>query len=206
MRLLAALLLLTPAWAPADEAADARLPADVRSFLERREACDHWGGEEPYDKARAAEIARGVARDCRGTDRQLALLKQRYAQRFDVAARLSAFEATVEGPAQKPPPSSCRADEKAVTGAWMLLRGDAYLEQFALEVDAGRQVFNSWLHERPETSGGHWELADCVLSISSPSEPSLALTFVIRLIGRDRLELKPAEGGKVAVYRRIRQR
>lgn len=35
-------------------------PPAVRAFLERRAQCNHWGGEEPYDAERAAEIAAAV--------------------------------------------------------------------------------------------------------------------------------------------------
>ena len=31
-------------------------PADVRTFIERRQSCNHWGGEDPYDAARATEV------------------------------------------------------------------------------------------------------------------------------------------------------
>jgi len=33
-------------------------PIDVSALLKKMEECHHWGGEEPYDKARAAEIAK----------------------------------------------------------------------------------------------------------------------------------------------------
>lgn len=47
--------------APAVEAAAPAPPADpVAAFVERAEMCVHFGGEEPYDAARAAEIAAAV--------------------------------------------------------------------------------------------------------------------------------------------------
>ncbi|WP_425987220.1 hypothetical protein [Brevundimonas sp. TWP2-3-2] len=47
--------------APAVEAAAPAPPADpVAAFVERAELCVHFGGEEPYDAARAAEIAAAV--------------------------------------------------------------------------------------------------------------------------------------------------
>jgi hypothetical protein len=33
-------------------------PADVRAVVDRWEMCNHWGGEEPYDKARAPDRTR----------------------------------------------------------------------------------------------------------------------------------------------------
>ncbi len=94
------LLLLMPTFAMAGDEA---LPADVRRFLERRAACDHWGGEEPYDKARSAEIARGAARDCRGTDRELARLKKRHDADAAVTARLADVDPHVEAPSPARP-------------------------------------------------------------------------------------------------------
>lgn len=57
----------------------ATLPQDVQHYVDQRALCDHWAGEEPYDKQRARQIARGVARDCRGLDRLLQRLQRRYA-------------------------------------------------------------------------------------------------------------------------------
>ena len=37
-------------------------PRDVRQFIDRRMECQHWTGEEPYDKARRREIDRAIAR------------------------------------------------------------------------------------------------------------------------------------------------
>jgi ABC-type amino acid transport substrate-binding protein len=48
-----ALLLLAAAAAPA-------LPADVRTFLARRESCNHWAGEEGYDAGRRRQIERAL--------------------------------------------------------------------------------------------------------------------------------------------------
>jgi hypothetical protein len=37
-------------------------PEDVAAFIERTVECNHWGGEEPYDKDRAAQIKTAVER------------------------------------------------------------------------------------------------------------------------------------------------
>jgi hypothetical protein len=60
----AVLGLAAPGWA--DKLQDdldkltAGLPKDVAAVLTRRVACNHWMGEEPYDKARAREIERAI--------------------------------------------------------------------------------------------------------------------------------------------------
>ena len=43
-------------------------PADAASFKAKRDRCDHFRGEEPYDAARARFLADRVARDCRDVD------------------------------------------------------------------------------------------------------------------------------------------
>jgi hypothetical protein len=69
----AALLLLAPA------ARAAWSPPDIAAYVERREACNHWGGEEPYDKARLAEINRAVAKlNCGALDTDEKALLRRY--------------------------------------------------------------------------------------------------------------------------------
>jgi hypothetical protein len=35
-------------------------PGDVAAFIERMVECNHWGGEEPYDKERAEQIRKAV--------------------------------------------------------------------------------------------------------------------------------------------------
>jgi hypothetical protein len=64
--LVVALGLLTPACAEDYEDLDklvATLPKDAAAVVKRRLECDHWAGEEPYDNARAREIARAIRRN-----------------------------------------------------------------------------------------------------------------------------------------------
>lgn len=71
-------------------------PEDVRDFIERREGCDHFRGEEPYDEARAAFIAQELERLCRGTDAELESLKRSHANAPEVLEVLNRFDAQVE--------------------------------------------------------------------------------------------------------------
>lgn len=36
------------------------MPIKVKRLIDRQVACNHWGGEEPYDEARATEIKHAV--------------------------------------------------------------------------------------------------------------------------------------------------
>ncbi len=91
MRSLAILLLVL---AGAAHAAD--LPADVSAFVEERQQCDHFRGEEPYDEARRVEIDSALDRYCRGTDARLAKLKTKYRHDAAVCDALAAFEDKIE--------------------------------------------------------------------------------------------------------------
>ncbi len=54
-------------------------PPDIAAYVERRKGCNHFGGEEPYDKARAAQINRAVAKlDCRALEADEKALLRRY--------------------------------------------------------------------------------------------------------------------------------
>jgi hypothetical protein len=50
------------------------LRADVQRFAVRRDLCDHFRGEDPYDDERRRFLSRSVQRECHGTDSQLATL------------------------------------------------------------------------------------------------------------------------------------
>ena len=72
------------------------LPEDVSAFIASREGCDHFRGEEAYDKERGEFIRENLEQLCTGTDAKLAALKLKYAGSADVTARLSVFESKIE--------------------------------------------------------------------------------------------------------------
>ena len=64
--------------------AAAALPPAVSAYAERRDACEHWRGEEPYDAARRAQILQGERRACAGLEEERRRLRLRH--RGDVRA------------------------------------------------------------------------------------------------------------------------
>ena len=72
------------------------VPSDVRAFVARREECEHFLGEEPYDAARARELERKVKSLCTGSDAKLARLKRRYAGRAAVMDLLRPLDPDLE--------------------------------------------------------------------------------------------------------------
>lgn len=55
------------------------LPADVAAYVQKRDRCDHWRGEEASDAARKREIDDAIARECTGLGDTLTQLRDRYA-------------------------------------------------------------------------------------------------------------------------------
>lgn len=72
------------------------LPADVVAFKLRRDRCDHFRGEAPYNAARARVLRDRLAKNCNGTDRDLATLRRRYARKPPVLTSLKVYEDKVE--------------------------------------------------------------------------------------------------------------
>jgi hypothetical protein len=79
----------------------APLPEDVVRFIERRDACDHFRGEEAYDAKRREFLEQQTLKLCVGSDKQLAGLKKKYAGNKAVITKLNDYEAEIEGPSQK---------------------------------------------------------------------------------------------------------
>lgn len=71
-------------------------PSDVEDFIDRRELCDHFRGEEPYDADRARFLAEQIRKTCAGTDAELQTLKQKYKDDEEIMQILDRFEEKVE--------------------------------------------------------------------------------------------------------------
>jgi hypothetical protein len=77
-------------------AAEQKLPNEVATFLEERDSCDHWRGEEGYDKERRAEIDWSICHSCPGTDSKLAVLKKKYRADKVTMDKLAKLEPKIE--------------------------------------------------------------------------------------------------------------
>lgn len=81
-----------------------KLPTEVQKFVDKREACDHFRGEDwDGDQQRKREILRELDRYCTGTDKALARLRTKYANDPAVIARLKDFEDVIEAPHEPQP-------------------------------------------------------------------------------------------------------
>jgi hypothetical protein len=73
-----------------------KLPDDVAQFVDRRQNCDHFRGEEPYSPERRAQLEAATEKYCRGTDRELAVLLSKYRGNAVVLKHLNAYEGEIE--------------------------------------------------------------------------------------------------------------
>ena len=72
--------------------AQSKWPADVQRFIQRRDACDHFRGEDPYDEERRKFLQQKMAEFCIGTDHELSRLKTRYRNDKKITAKLNEYE------------------------------------------------------------------------------------------------------------------
>lgn len=62
------------------------MPKSVKLFNERQIECNHWGGEEPYDKARLKEIIAATTKlRCNALEKEEKILLKKYKARPDVS-------------------------------------------------------------------------------------------------------------------------
>lgn len=79
-----------------------KLPTDVQKFMETREGCDHFRSE-PYQtdgdfdqEERRKFLAKQTKELCRGTDKQLAKLRNKYRKAPVVIESLKGFDDKIE--------------------------------------------------------------------------------------------------------------
>ena len=81
---------------PAAAKPAAALPPAVIAFQQQRDACDHFRGEEPYDRQRAAFLKAQLAKTCQGSDKALAALRKRFARDPQASAALRDYDDRIE--------------------------------------------------------------------------------------------------------------
>ncbi len=73
-----------------------KIPIDVAKFIERRDLCDHFRGEEPYDEKRRLFLEKNTIEYCTGTDKELATLKLKYKNNRHIIEKLETYEDKIE--------------------------------------------------------------------------------------------------------------
>ena len=77
-------------------AGEENLPDDAARFIERRDLCDHFRGEDAYDEERRLFLEKSLREFCTGTDRELARLKGIYRENGPVIRKLDTYEENIE--------------------------------------------------------------------------------------------------------------
>ncbi|MDM0056466.1 hypothetical protein [Variovorax fucosicus] len=110
-----------------------------------------------------------------------------------VAALLVATASAVAAPV-------CAVRAHDLLGSWQ--SGSGPFEQMAFSMDNGRPLFNSWLHDRPDVSGGSWQLTGCALRISS-GRGDAQWNLEVATLSAKRLTVRERGQRKLTTYRRI---
>src|SRR5262245_23466943 len=76
--------------------AQSKWPADVQHFIDLRDACDHFRGEEPYDEERRRFLQQKMTELCGGTDQELSRLRIKYRNDQRITAKLKEYEERIE--------------------------------------------------------------------------------------------------------------
>ena len=90
------ILLFSPVLGSASEHGNITLPKEVASFIEKRDLCDHFRGEPPYDEERRIFLHKNMIELCTGSDQDLANLKAKYRDNPTVLKKLSIYEEDIE--------------------------------------------------------------------------------------------------------------
>ena len=80
----------------ADKTASSGLPSKVAEFKERRDLCEHFLGEEPYDEERRIFLEKNIRKYCTGTDKELSSLKEKYKDNKAVLKTLADYDDDIE--------------------------------------------------------------------------------------------------------------
>jgi hypothetical protein len=96
----------------------------------------------------------------------------------------------------------CDVTEQDLLGAWALVGDSGFFEQMEFQRKGAQLEFNSWLHDRPETSGAQWQLDSCKLTIRDGSSWSQA--FSVSRLGK-RLVLTAANGRTASTFRKVQE-
>ena len=81
---------------PSNASEKSSIPKDIATFIKNRDGCDHFRGEEPYDKKRQQFLEKQMRQLCTGTDKKLKLLKLKYKSNEKIMEMLIQYEEQIE--------------------------------------------------------------------------------------------------------------
>ncbi len=98
----------------------------------------------------------------------------------------------------------CPVTENSLVGAWERKSKSGFFEEMSFNIEGKQKVFNSWLHQRPEISGGTWKFADCTILIVHPTEKNLSVEFVVLKASKNRIHVREVGAKDTSVYQLIK--
>ncbi len=98
----------------------------------------------------------------------------------------------------------CPISEATIKGTWTQAGEAGYFEEVDFSSDGRRRIFNSWLHQRPDISGGIWSLDNCVLHVTHPTDANLSFSFIVKPGRRHEIVLFDTETKVSTRYRRVK--
>lgn len=100
--------------------------------------------------------------------------------------------------------SNCPVTGKALIGSWERVSG-GFFEEMSFEQTGEINIFNSWLHQRPEISRATWKIENCVVLISHPTQQEIK--FALQVVGaqENQISLRDVGHKSEAVYKRVGQ-
>lgn len=72
------------------------LPKDVNAFTEKRDLCNHFRGEDPYNEQRRKFLLKNIIELCTGSDKELTTLKNKYKNNNEILKVLSIYDEDIE--------------------------------------------------------------------------------------------------------------
>jgi hypothetical protein len=100
-------------------------------------------------------------------------------------------------------PPNCAAFAKSLVGTWLVTKS-GFFEEMTFEQNEDGNVFNSWLHHRPDKLGLRWSTTGCALRIYDPGgNPDFEFNYTIKSANARRLVLIDQNGGDVGKYKRF---
>ena len=99
--------------------------------------------------------------------------------------------------------STCPMSEKKLVGPWEQVSGGIF-EEMTFEFTGSKRVFNSWLHQRPDITGGMWKIDGCTLIIQHATEEKMKYAYLIVRVQGDKIYLRDPKNKTDSVYKRTK--
>ena len=98
----------------------------------------------------------------------------------------------------------CPVTDKSLVGDWERQSKSGFFEEMSFEIEGKQKIFNSWLHQRPEISGGTWKLKNCTIFIIHPTEKNLSVEFAVLKASKNRIHVRDVSEKDISVYQLIK--